>query len=179
MKTSSDSIRVISCSTVSRLKRVTLIYQSLLSVKDRRIKWTHIGDGPELGLLQTMISEQKESNVEVELVGALGHDEVLNYYSMHCFDVFINLSTNEGVPVSIMEALSCDIPVIATDVGGTSEIVAEKTGVLVSSNPRPDEVAKAIELVMNGRFEPRAFWQERYNAEKNYQAFADFLESLA
>lgn len=55
-------------------------------------------------------------------------------YSEHPVDVFINLSTNEGVPVSIMEAISFDIPIVATDVGGTSEIVTDETGILVSSN---------------------------------------------
>lgn len=177
-RTVSDSLRVLSCSTVSKLKRVTLIYQSLLAVKDTRIKWTHIGGGPELDTLNTLVEEHQGSNVEVELLGSVSHDEVLEYYSSHCYDLFINLSTNEGVPVSIMEAISCDIPVIATNVGGNSEIVTKRTGVLVSSNPEPAEVANAVKTILSGKFEPRTFWQEKYNADKNYEAFADFLSFL-
>lgn len=64
----------------------------------------------------------------------LSHDQVMNYYKEHHFDVFINMSTNEGVPVSIMEAASFGIPIIATNVGGTSEIVQPSVGMLLSSN---------------------------------------------
>ena len=48
--------------------------------------------------------------------------------------MFINLSSSEGIPVSIMEAQSFGIPVIATNVGGSGEIVVSETGVLVDEN---------------------------------------------
>lgn len=177
-RTKSNELRVLSCSTVSKLKRVTLIYQSLLAIKDKRIRWMHIGGGPEIDNLKTMVTANEGSNVEVVLTGPVNHEEVLDYYSKHCFDLFVNLSTNEGVPVSIMEAISCDIPVVATNVGGNSEIVTEKTGLLVSANPTPEEVARAIEKIAVEKYEPRQFWQEHYDASKNYAAFADFLSSL-
>ena len=43
-------------------------------------------------------------------------------------DLFLTVSANEGIPVSIMEAQSFGIPVIATDVGGISEIVNNVNG---------------------------------------------------
>lgn len=177
-KKSSDLVRVISCSTVSELKRVTLIYESLLTMKNVKIEWTHIGDGPLMGTLKQMVEVNKNSSVKVILTGALNHEDVLDYYTKHGFDVFINLSTNEGVPVSIMEAISCDIPVVATNVGGNSEIVTEETGLLVSANPTPNEVAEAISKVTQNSFEPRIFWENHYDAAKNYEAFADFISNL-
>lgn len=177
-RTPSGKIRVLSCSTVSALKRVTLIYESLLAVKGREIEWTHIGGGPMMGKLEQMVSEHQGSHVDVKLLGAKNHDEVMDYYTKHCFDVFINLSTNEGVPVSIMEAISCDIPVVATNVGGNSEIVTEETGLLVSADPTPNEVAAAISKVIHNSFEPRLFWEKHYDAAKNYDAFADFISEL-
>ncbi len=177
-RTPSDKIRVLSCSTVSTLKRVTLIYESLLAVESKEIEWTHIGGGPMMEKLKQMVSEHQGSYVEVKLLGAKNHDEVMDYYTKHCFDVFINLSTNEGVPVSIMEAISCDIPVVATNVGGNSEIVTEETGLLVSADPTPNEVAEAISKVIQRNFEPRLFWEKHYDAAKNYEAFAGFLSKL-
>ncbi|MGZ5247769.1 MAG: glycosyltransferase, partial [Flavitalea sp.] len=50
------------------------------------------------------------------------------------FDLFLNVSESEGVPVSIMEAMSAGLPVIATNVGGTREIVDGSNGVLVNKN---------------------------------------------
>ena len=172
------AIKVLSCSRISKLKRVTLIYRSLLEMKDLDVEWTHLGGGEEMGNLQKLIEEHKDSNVKVKLTGWMKHDEVLDYYSKHGFDVFVNLSTNEGVPVSIMEAICCNIPVVATNVGGNSEIVTCETGQLVSSNPTPQEVAEAITTVAKGSYSPREFWNSHYNAEKNYTAFAEFLKTL-
>lgn len=177
-RTESGVLRVVSCSTVSKLKRVTLIYQSLLAVKHRKIKWIHIGGGPEMATLQAMVESKKGSHVEVELMGPVSHDKVLDFYSKHCFDLFVNLSTNEGVPVSIMEAISCDIPVIATNVGGNSEVVTKETGILVSANPSPEEVAEAVDQIVIRNYCPREFWKKHYDADKNYRAFANFLSSL-
>lgn len=173
-----NSVKVLSCSTVSALKRVTLIYQSLLEIKDLEIEWTHIGDGAEFEKLKGMVAENRSQNVKVTLPGWMQHDDVLDYYSKYGFDVFINLSTNEGVPVSIMEAICCNISVVATNVGGNSEIVTPETGQLVSANPTSKEVADAIKAVVNGHYEPREFWENHYNAEKNYTAFAQFLSNL-
>ncbi|MFR4320263.1 MAG: glycosyltransferase [Blautia massiliensis (ex Durand et al. 2017)] len=45
----------------------------------------------------------------------------------------MNVSSSEGIPVSIMEATSFGIPGIATDAGGTKEIIRDKeNGVLLS-----------------------------------------------
>lgn len=173
-----NSVKVLSCSTVSALKRVTLIYQSLLEIKNLEIEWTHIGDGAEFEKLKGMVAENKSQNVKVTLPGRMQHDDVLDYYSKHGFDVFINLSTNEGVPVSIMEAICCNIPVVATNVGGNSEIVTSETGRLVSANPTLQEVAEAVTAVSKGQYAPREFWNNHYNAEKNYTAFAQFLTNL-
>ena len=93
-------------------------------------------------------------------------------------DVFINVSTNEGVPVSIKEAISYDIPVIATNVGGTSEVVTPETGLLLSSNPRPEEIKEAILKIDTLDLSPREFWAENYNADINYRLFAQMLTKL-
>ncbi len=174
----SEVVKVLSCSTVSLLKRVTLIYQSLLEIKDLKIEWTHIGDGAEMENLKVLIAERKHDNVKVKLMGLMQHEDVLDYYTKNSFNVFINLSTNEGVPVSIMEAICCNIPIVATNVGGNSEIVTSETGLLVSANPTPQEVAEAITAVVKGHYTPREYWVNHYNAEKNYTAFAQFLTNL-
>lgn len=69
---------------------------------------------------------------------------------MASFDIFALSSLHEGLPTVVIEAMACGVPVVATDVGGTSEIVTDgEDGVLVS--PRdPDALAAAIsELVVD------------------------------
>lgn len=62
-------------------------------------------------------------------------------------DGFIMPSLTEQFPVSILEAMASGIPVIATDVGGVSELVDGKTGVLVKPNS-PEDLARAITMII-------------------------------
>ena len=171
-------IKVVSCSTMWKLKRVDLIFESLNSVKGYQIEWTHIGDGPEFEAVKQKVEQNKKEHLKVNLIGRLKHDDVLKYYQTHHVDLFMNLSTSEGVPVSIMEASSFNIPILATNVGSTFEAVAKPVGELVSSNPTPEEVADTIEKMLKSDYSPRAYWEKHYNADVNYNAFADMLDNL-
>lgn len=173
-----NTLRVVSCSTVYPLKRVPLIFDALNSLSSYRIEWTHIGGGVDFEALRKKVEEEKKSHLTITLLGNMKHDEVMAYYKEHQFDVFVNLSTNEGVPVSIMEAISFNIPIIATEVGGTSEVVTAETGLLVGPNPSLDEVASAIVRLTGLKLNPRDFWQKNYSAQNNYTSFAHFLKSL-
>lgn len=182
-KVNDGIVRVVSCSTIIPLKRVDLIFRSLNLLDDMKIEWTHIGgaivgDDSLYKALESEIATNKKEHLQINLVGSLSHEKVMQYYAEHPFDVFMNMSTSEGVPVSIMEALSCDISVVATNVGGSCEVVTPETGVLVSSNPTTQEVADAVRRCVNADFSPRKFWEEHFDAKNNYQSFADFLSSI-
>lgn len=173
-----EVIRIISCSAIYNVKRVDLIFKSLNAFVSRQIEWTHIGDGVDFETLKQIVYAEKKSHLTVNLKGRIPHEEVLEYYKSNHFDIFINLSTNEGVPVAIMEASSFNIPVVATNVGGTSEIVTKQVGELVSPNPNTDEVISAICKIIDGNYSPREFWLQHYNAEENYNKFANLVSSL-
>ena len=173
-----DTVKVVSCSTIYPLKRVPLIFETLNEMTSLKIEWTHIGGGKDFEFLKQKINKEKKSHLSVKLLGSQSHDNVMLHYKYNYFDVFINLSTNEGVPVSIMEAESFNIPIVATNVGGTSEVVTEQAGVLVSPNPDKAEVAEAIKKVLKSQYKPRDYWQSKYNAAVNYSSFAKMLKSL-
>lgn len=161
------------------LKRVPLLFNSLLVLSDRKIEWTHIGAGSHFTELKKMIAETRHDHIDIILTGAMTHDEVMEYYKGHHFDVFVNLSTSEGVPVSIMEAMSFDIPVVATNVGSTSEEVVPASGELLPAHPTEEEVAKTIlKVVESDRYKPREFWKNHYNADVNYSKYADMLVNM-
>lgn len=180
-KSSDGILRILSCSAVYPLKRVDLILESVnKAAESQQIEWTHIGGGVDFEKIKEMTSLIKNPNLKINLLGQKTYQEVQEYYKNNAVDLFVNLSTNEGIPVSIMEAISCDVPVVATNVGGTSEIVNERTGILVNSNPSKEEVSQALLKLKNHRssFTPRLFWEAYYNAEKNYSRFAIYLKSL-
>jgi len=179
VKSSDGVLRIVSCSSVYPLKRVGLIYESITKIKGCKVEWTHFGDGKDFEGLKQTVKDTSPDFLQCSFPGWVSHNEVLAHYSNNPVDVFINLSTNEGIPVSIMEAISFGIPVVATNVGGTPEVVTEMTGILVSSNPNADEVAEAILRVVRLNLSPRDFWFKNYNADTNYSEFSHKLLEIS
>jgi colanic acid/amylovoran biosynthesis glycosyltransferase len=175
---SNDSIfRLLSCSNVVPEKRVHLIFEAIQLLKDINIEWTHIGDGVDFELLKSKV-QQSNSNIKITLLGRLTNDAVFDFYSRNSIDVFINVSVTEGLPISLMEAISFNVPVIATNVGGTSEIINRSTGILISANPLIKEIADAVIGIQKLQFEPRKYWFENFNAKNNFNNFISILHKL-
>lgn len=142
-------IRIVSCSNLVEVKRVDLIFHTLDTMKENKIEWIHIGIGDKMKYLRKLVQNKTNDNLVVKFLGLLENTKVHEYYVNNPVDVFLNVSSSEGIPVSIMEAIAYGIPVIATDVGGNSEIVKEDFGLLISSNPTCEEIKKAIIKIVN------------------------------
>jgi len=118
-----------------------------------------------------------------QLKGRVSNTNLIEFYKTTSVDVFIHLSSSEGgVPVSIQEAASFGIPIIATNAGGTSEIVNEKTGLLLENNIEIDEVVMLVKSFISERSGEtgfrnavRTFWLENFNAIDNYNSFVKLL----
>lgn len=179
-KSNDGVVRIVSCSSVYPLKRVDLIFESLYKAADLNIEWTHLGGGRDFEKLQELVRAKNRDGLKVNLVGQVKHDDVMKFYQNNPIDMFVNLSTNEGIPVSIMEAISFNIPAIATNVGASSEVVTKESGVLVSANPTTREVVDAIKKILDNPkvFAPREFWKNNYNADTNYSELVKILYSL-
>ncbi len=177
------TLRIVSCSNAVPLKRIDLIIEALTQCR-REVEWTHIGDGPELESLQAKASGLP-ANVRAIFAGRLSNKAVMEFYRRNPVDLFVNVSESEGLPVSIMESLSFGVPVLATDVGGTSELVSDDVGRLLPADLSAADLAGEIERFYAGHYSgtelreaARRRWKERADAEKNYNEFCDFLESL-
>jgi len=174
-----ESKLIVSCSNLIPLKRVHKIIE-ILSFCRNSITWVHFGGGP-LKKELTELSDTLPTNIKVELRGSVENSEVIEFYSNHNVDWFINVSETEGIPVSIMEALSFGIPTIATNVGGNREIVTRETGVLIEKDFDPENVAHLIEESALAEFEKKKiieFWRVHYNAQTNFTAFAKKISQL-
>ena len=91
--------------------------------------WLVIGDGPERAAIEGL-AEELGVRDRVHMLGTRYDTPRL----LAALDVFTLCSLNEASPVSILEALACGVPVVATDVGSVSESVVEgETGLLVPS----------------------------------------------
>ncbi len=117
-------------------------------------------------------------------MGEISNQELMHFYKENHIDLFVNVSVEEGVPVSIMEAISFGIPVVATNVGGTSEIVHHnENGLLVNRDFSDRDLQVAINDFYKANVETEQFrmnsrkiWEEVCNYKVNYERFyTDFL----
>ena len=169
---------IVSCARIEPVKRVELLAEALKNIKDKKIHWVHFGDGSCRKKVEESITELP-GNIRVSLMGTTQHDDVMAYYCQNAVNLFVNTSSSEGLPVSIMEAISFGIPVIATDVGGTREIVNTDTGRLISANFSPEDLAAHISdyikkdsaTYCTDREMVRKFWENNFAAKANYDSF--------
>lgn len=178
---SSEALSIVSCSNAIPLKRVELIAEALLKT-DFPVDWTHIGSGPTLEKIRAL-AESMPENVTVSLLGQKSNEFVRDLYTKKHFDLFLNVSTTEGVPVSIMEALAAGIPVIATNVGGTGEIVDSNVGELIDVNTSPDDLLNIMRKYYvnkdnSKKLRSNAFlrWNNLCNSNKNYSRFISQIQ---
>ena len=176
--------RIISCSRVEPVKRVHRIVEALhiLENSDLNIEWIHIGDGVDREKIERKAVKNLH-NIKYRFLGNISNSDVLDLYKKQPIDLFVNVSSSEGVPVSIMEAISFGVPVIATDVGGTSEIVIDGvTGSLIDADFTDKELAEAIRKFFKEenfsvkRKSCRKYWEEHFQADDNYHQLYGFLK---
>jgi glycosyltransferase involved in cell wall biosynthesis len=150
------------------------------------VEWTHIGDGPLMSELIQQCQTMEKTNKTVRLLGRMTNQDVHQIYQRFQFDLFINVSKSEGVPFSIMEALSYSIPVIATAAGGTPEIVDHSCGKVLPVDFSIDSLRESLlgfyaldsDSKESMRNNARKRWEMVCNANINYLKFKAFMESL-
>ena len=171
---------VASCSSMLPSKRVELI-PSVLARLGRPLRWVHLGDGPERPVEGRALAGLPES-ITGELRGHVDNDEVVRFYRENYVDAFVSLSLSEGLPVSMMEAQSFGIPIIAVGVHGVPEIVNDATGILLEPEGTVEAMAEGLTAALDPdrfeRAEIRHFFAEHFEAGTNYNAFADALIAL-
>jgi glycosyltransferase involved in cell wall biosynthesis len=182
---SSSAPAVVTCARLESQKRVHLVPGVLAELR-RPLRWVHFGDGPERSRVvdeaSRLLGGSGGDEVQWELRGQVDNREILAFYEANHVDVLLSLSSSEGLPVSMMEAQSYGIPIVACGVGGVPEIVREGAGVLLAPEAGPSEAAAGLRTALEpGRFESddvRALFKERFEATTNYNGFVDALVTI-
>lgn len=185
----SCSLRILTVAQATVRKRPGLCFDmaEALAVArpDWRVEWTLIGDGPELEPLRQRAAANTRSNLTVNLLGAMPHHAVMDYYTTHEIDWFMLLSTSEGLPVSILEAMSYGVPVIATDAGGVSEAVDDETGLLLPVDVEKEELVRGLVPYLDSRYRYNALCEgavkvvrERFDSSRLRADFAKRLKTI-
>ena len=138
------TVKTLFCTTrLSPEKGLTFIIRgmSLLFRKGYDLELRLGGDGPSKGRLQELATQLGIAD-RVHFLGFLTEDEIVR--ELESSDLFVLPSLVEGIPVSAMEAMAVGVPVIATNIAGTSELIEDgKTGLLVRPSD-PEALAEAV-----------------------------------
>jgi glycosyltransferase involved in cell wall biosynthesis len=180
-----ENFVLYSCSNIIKLKRVNLIVEILKHIPFE-VKWIHRGDGEAKAELLEQV-KKLPPHITFELLPRVNdYSEILEWFKNTPVSLFINISESEGLPVTLIESISMGVPVLATNVGGTSEVVNEQTGILIEKDFDPASIALTISSFKEGnknsaefRRGVRAFWLEKFSASENYTKFCELLLSEA
>jgi glycosyltransferase involved in cell wall biosynthesis len=159
----------------------TLIESANIAVKKNpKIVFLVVGKGPDLNNVQMKIKQLGIEN-NFRFTGFVKDEDLPFYYNAADFFVLPSKS-GEGLPLVALEAMACGLPVIATDVGGISEILMEDYGKLVPPN-QPELLAKAVLEFSNidlssRKLELRAVMEEKYSWDKNVERLVEIYEEL-
>ncbi|MCE3258654.1 MAG: amylovoran biosynthesis AmsK, partial [Bacteroidetes bacterium] len=137
---------------------------------------------PELHRNLQSLKETKK-NINIEFAGNLANEQVFELYRTRSINLFLSVSETEGLPVSMMEAISFGIPIVATDVGGCSEIVTKDTGRLIPADFKISDVAAVIsgfaqsaQNTEDFRKGVRNFWKTNFECQTNFTAFVNQIQ---
>jgi glycosyltransferase involved in cell wall biosynthesis len=152
----------VSIGTISELtknKGLEYMIEAVARLKNKNITFAVIGEGEDRDKLTKLIEERGVT----DLVQLLGFKENASSY-ISLFDIFTLTSLKEGMPYAILEAGLVGLPVIASDVGGISEMIEnDQSGILVQPKNVEQIVEGLSDLISN--FEKRRLLGE--NLKKN------------
>ena len=100
-----------------------------------------VGEGPDERAIRELAARLGVAE-RVRMLGRVAHDKLHEIYS--AADVSILASEREGWPNVLLESLACGTPVVATDVGGVSEIVTSREAGVIVRQRTPEALATAV-----------------------------------
>ena len=180
---------LVTVSTIRPLKRLDLVADAVRILREEfeDLTWTHLGSGAgqhTRELREHVAAALPESTVT--MTGHVDNAALHEWYRTSRPTVFVNASTSEGIPVSIMEAMSYGLPIVATDVGGTKELFTpEMFDGLLPAELDAETLAARVRDLITAPTEDYARWSEAsrrtwastWNADENFRDFAAMLRA--
>ncbi len=138
--------RLIAVGRLKAPKDFLTLVRALAALPDRAFEALIVGDGPD----------REEVAAEIRRLGLEGRVQLAGERSdvpdlLAGSDVFVLSSRSEGLPVSVLEAMAAELPVVASHVGGLAELVVDgETGMLVPPG-EPAALAEALGRLLDDR----------------------------
>ena len=178
-----DQINITIVSRLVSHKNIEKIIRAISDLNNPLIYLNIIGDGPELNQLQKISLESNNKN-NIIFHGKLNRDDI-NHIFLNS-DIYIQASNYEGLPHSLLEAMSYGIPVLCTPVGECKEILGnEDRGYIldlpVSKNNIKSKISEIVgeKNIANKKGERgKDFINEKYNLTNSFNLYKNLFTRL-
>ena len=148
----------------------------ILHYLDVSYKMIFVGSGEDEEKIKKYIKDHALQK-RVYMTGKISN--VADYY--HLADVLLFISKHEGLPLTIIEAMACALPVVTTKVGGIGEIIKNKENGFYIVRENKKDIAKIIQIVINNgtlRNQIVANALNLVNEKLNWRVHTDKLKTI-
>ncbi|XOB40742.1 MAG: glycosyltransferase family 4 protein [Candidatus Nealsonbacteria bacterium] len=142
-----NKIKIVFVGRLGRQKDPLLLIKGFNELSfeiKNKVQISIIGEGIKRKELERFIEENKLEK-KIKLLGRLPRKEVFEILKKS--HIFVLISNWEGFPYTVIEAMSCGLGIIASDVGGIREAIDEKCGILIKRGDK-EELKKALEKLL-------------------------------
>ena len=163
-KTNFKSINFLSCNNFIKIKNNLLMIEFIKTFSDftnRKINYYIIGDGQEKNEMEFKLKKYKKFfNFKIIKQIKSLPDFLIN----NKIHFFMNFSSQEGMSFSIMEALSCGIPVISSDISANKNLVNKSRGYIINLKNFKSSCGKVTHQITNDIMQKKRYLSKSNNA---------------
>jgi glycosyltransferase involved in cell wall biosynthesis len=176
----SGPARLITVAALLPAKGLPQLIAAVRDLGDRDFALDLVGDGPYRAEYERLV---RDAGLEKRVVFHGYQPKPAVARLMQQADLLVLPSLGENLPVAVLEAMACGLPVVATRVGGVPDLVDERIGLLVEPG-NPEALRAGIERMLDGLddYEPqgiRARAVDRYSLDAIGDAWSDVYRSVS
>jgi len=141
-----------------------------------------LGGGEDLESIRAMVQERELGDI-ITVDGPVGHARVKE--ELAACDIFVLPSFAEGIPVALMEAMACGIPVVSTETMGIPELIEHGVSGILTQPSNVEHLSNVIEAFLTGKIDTERIIlkaiekvQLEYDVDANTKALGKIFLSL-
>jgi len=183
VKKQNEKMEILHLGRFDPVKRHDLIIETCKDLRDNNVNYhfTYTGYGELEDSIMKLIKKYDLTSL-VRFAGYTDHDKIPEYLAKG--DLYIQPSISEGMPISVLEAMSMNLPVILTRVGGMPELIQNGGGIVIDVNNK-QQLYDAILYYVNNPIKRESdgirngnFVRENFNWDKHSKMIYNIYTKL-